>query len=244
MSNNLENFAAGADDWRHLDINQRIVVDFDWVASETLKAKLNIRVPQNGTWGNNNDFNTQNYFNLYEAYFSWIMPIGDIEFAAGQQYFVLPGYMGTGSNPVYDDHQTGIKLNKSFGDTLAVNFNFIRMENAGARTFGAAEVTALGRVKASKDVFTLDVPVTTSIVDVTPWGALALVEEGRTIETEYSIGSIGTNGVAPVGSDEKNQLAYFGGLTSKIKPISNLSFGVDVLVSGSTMEDAENHLLV
>ncbi len=240
MSNNMENFSAGADDWRHFDVNQRIVVDFSWVASETLNAKLNARVPQNGTWGNNNDFNTQNYFNLYEAYLNWFMPIVDVDFTIGQQYFVLPGYMGTSANPVYDDHQVGIALKRAIGDSLAINFNFIRMENAAGRLFTSAEATALGAVKASKDVYTLELPVRTDMINLTPWGAVAFLSEGREINTEYSIGSgIGDNELAYVGSEEENHLAYYAGLTTKFKPISNISFGVDVLVSGSTMKNGE-----
>lgn len=148
--------------------------------------------------------------------------------------------MGTEANPVYDDEQTGISLSKAFNDTLALTFNFIRMENAYFRTFDATEVNALGIVKASKDVYTLEVPITTDLFNVTPWGAVAFLSEGKEINPEYkdNIGSgVGDNELAYVGDESKNHLAYYGGLTSKIKLIDGLNFGVDIAVSDSTMQN-------
>ncbi len=239
MSNNLSSFKAGDDAWNHFDVNQRIEIQFSWDYSEAIRGQMTARVPSNGTWGNNFDFNTHNMFNLYEAYFQWITPIGGLNIVAGQQAFALPGYMNTESSPVYDDNQTGVSVDIPINDLIGINFDWIRLEAAKGRFFSSYYVGS-SEQKAVKDMFNLIIPITTDIVDVTPWASLMLVEEGRTIETAYSLdGVIGSDALAAVGSEEKNQLAYFAGLTSKVKLIDGLNFGIDVLVSGSTMENGE-----
>ncbi len=252
IANNISDFNSDANNNNYMGVDvpftvtQRIEIAFAWIHSDALRGQLTARVPQNGTWGNGDDFGAHNRFFITEGYLNWKPANLGLDISVGQIGFALPAYMGI-VNPVFDDYQTGVAISYPINDMLSINFDFIRLETASAETFDSGYVSSgTHGTQRSYDMLNLVLPIGLQGIDITPWVSVAHLEKGRTIATAYELGaaSIGSGTFAPVADLNVNRFAYFGGLTTKFQLVDNLVFGVDAMYTGTDMKSGERSLFV
>ncbi len=248
VGDNLTDFQTGDKMDVPFTVNTRWEMFFAFEFSEKLNSRIEMRVPNNGTWGNGNDWSI--YMNITNAYINW-KPTDMLNIIAGQQEITLPTYMGY-ANPVFDDHQTGISIDFLLSDTFGVEFDWIRLESLRYPLFASVYSRDISQQSSAYDMFNIVLPVNMGIMELKPWISVAHLGRGVDIETAYADSLIagsatkgdetvvvyfGDNYLAPVGSEAVERFAFMGGLTTKFNVVENLTFGVDAMYTMSTMSD-------
>ncbi len=200
-----------------LGIYQRFQIDMLLAATDTIKAKLRLRVPNNAEWGNTETGigGGEVGVRLRHAYVDWI-PTDGMLMRAGLQPTGLPGYMGSDSNPLMDTDVAALTFSMQINEMIGITAQY-------ARPYTDSESNL---DNTSVNFMTLMLPIKVEGVKVTPWISYASIGKNAepNLDNEYQF-KFGQRNFATTG----NEYAYWVGATSQFTIIDKLTFGADFL---------------
>ena len=166
----------------HFNAAQRIRINFDMVASESLSGRVQLQVGQGQNW---EDRNAPGYYSWGSngvagpgeevtarlAYLDWIIPSTDVLVRMGRQEVAMPSY--TFNSPVLDDVIDGVMVSAPINDMVAVNLGWMRADALISKW----DPTNIMRYEphSSQDLAYLGVDVTADGFKVSPWGMVGFV---------------------------------------------------------------------
>ena len=218
---------------------QRIRINFDMVASESLSGRVQLQVanggdaPQYYTWGTAGVGGTGKYaVTARLAYLDWMVPTTDVLVRMGRQEVTTPSY--TFGSPVLDTPVDGVLVNAPINDMVGVTFGWLR-PSAKLNKWGEAH-TAHG----SADLAYLAVDVAADGFKVTPWGMVGLVgsNAAQTVVKDENGGRLGANptldmfGWGVDGLDTRTTV-YWVGIGGELTMFDPFKFTADFLYSGN-----------
>ena len=161
---------------------QRIRINFDMVASESLSGRVQLQAANGPTlegnaderkpkgyysWGTSGVGGASKAVTARLAYLDWIVPTTDVLVRMGRQEVALPSY--TFNSPVLDDVIDGVMVSAPINDMVAVNLGWMRAEagiSAWNRPYTAHD---------TQDLAYLSVDVAADGFKVSPWGMVGFV---------------------------------------------------------------------
>lgn len=233
-----------------LDIWQRYRLRADFVASETIKYRLGIKVED--TWGRNylTAANPTTALQIYQAFLQFRVPGAETtEIAAGLQDIDLPQSSMFNASPVFGmDRMAALTISTPLvGDTLSTVAGFGRLIDTN-QTFD----TTTKQVGDELDVYFLTLPVNLPGFKVTPWGMMSVI--GRSVDLYTTNASSDgcrnfAEGVLSAGAVESakrwryNQnLYWWTGGAFELTVLDPLKFYADVDYGAGAMSDrAQSH---
>lgn len=208
--------ATGTRTYDPLTIFQRFRLRSDFIANESLKFRLGMRV-DNTAWGNGT-FTVDNpavAIEVYLAYLQFKWPGSDVTFTVGLQNMDLPISSGAlfNANPVFGGTRSAAALvNIPVNDQIKVVTGFTRLID-GNSLFDPTTT----QVADQLDGYLLTLPVTLEGVCVSPWGMLAVAGK----DNNFTLAVDNEN--APLAS---NLLALNGSRTSRLRLAQNMYWWV------------------
>ena len=166
----------------HFNAAQRIRINFDMVASESLSGRVQLQAANGPTlegnadegkpkgyysWGTSGVGGASKAVTARLAYLDWIVPTTDVLVRMGRQEVALPSY--TFNSPVLDDVIDGVMVSAPINDMVAVNLGWMRAEagiSAWNRPYTAHD---------TQDLAYLSVDVAADGFKVSPWGMVGFV---------------------------------------------------------------------
>ncbi len=116
-----------------LMVYQRLQLALDMDMGKDVKGNLTMRIPHYGQYGDGIYAADNISPQLRSVYVDF--PLSRFQITAGLQGFTLPGYMGSGVNPVMDDYFTGFTVSTEIGSATPQLAWFVRdYENNTAGT--------------------------------------------------------------------------------------------------------------
>ena len=158
---------------------QRIRINFDMVASESLSGRVQLQVGQGQnfgsgknapgyySWGSNGVAGPGEEVTARLAYLDWLIPSTDVLVRMGRQEVAMPSY--TFNSPVLDDVIDGVMVSAPINDMVAVNLGWMRAD-AGLSKWGEPY-----EAHNTQDLAYLGVDVTADGFKVSPWGMVGFV---------------------------------------------------------------------
>lgn len=216
---------------------QRIRINFDMVASESLSGRVQLQVanenvgPQYYTWGTSGVGGTGKTVTARLAYLDWMVPTTDVLVRMGRQEVTTPSY--TFGSPVLDTPVDGVLVNAPINDMVGVTLGWLR-PSAKLNKWGEAH-TAHG----SADLAYLAVDVATDGFKVTPWGMVGLVgsNAAMTAADPADPDSKDTANLDMFGAYNANidssTTVYWVGLGGELTMFDPFKFTADFLYSGN-----------
>ena len=163
----------------HFNAAQRIRINFDMVASESLSGRVQLQVGQGQnfgsgknapgyySWGSNGVAGPGEEVTARLAYLDWLIPSTDVLVRMGRQEVAMPSY--TFNSPVLDDVIDGVMVSAPINDMVAVNLGWMRAD-AGLSKWGEPY-----EAHNTQDLAYLGVDVTADGFKVSPWGMVGFV---------------------------------------------------------------------
>ena len=166
----------------HFNAAQRIRINFDMVASESLSGRVQLQAANGPTlegnadegkpkgyysWGTSGVGGASKAVTARLAYLDWIIPSTDVLVRMGRQEVAMPSY--TFNSPVLDDVIDGVMVSAPINDMVAVNLGWMRADagiSAWNRPYTAHD---------TQDLAYLSVDVTADGFKVSPWGMVGFV---------------------------------------------------------------------
>ncbi len=196
---------------------QRIRINFDLVASESLSGRVQLQVTDgssnNYDWGTNGVGGPGSSVTARLAYLDWMVPTTDVLVRMGRQEVALPSY--TFGSSVLDDVVDGVMVSAPITDMVALNVGWLR---------ASAELNKWGtehKPHSSVDLAYLGVDVAADGFKVTPWGMIGFV--GSEAGEFDMLGSAAS----------ENTTAYWVGIGGELTMFDPFKFTADFLYSGN-----------
>ena len=196
---------------------QRIRINFDLVASESLSGRVQLQVTagssNNYDWGTNGVGGPGSSVTARLAYLDWMVPTTDVLVRMGRQEVALPSY--TFGSSVLDDVVDGVMVSAPITDMVALNVGWLR---------ASAELNKWGtehKPHSSVDLAYLGVDVAADGFKVTPWGMIGFV--GSEAGEFDMLGSAAS----------ENTTAYWVGIGGELTMFDPFKFTADFLYSGN-----------
>ena len=205
---------------------QRIRINFDMVASESLSGRVQLQVanenvgPQYYTWGTSGVGGTGKTVTARLAYLDWMVPTTDVLVRMGRQEVTTPSY--TFGSPVLDTPVDGVLVNAPINDMVGVTLGWLRA-SATLNKWGTQHLP-----HSSLDLAYLAVDVAADGFKVTPWGMVGL--KGNATDGFDMVG---------VGTDtDPRTTVYWVGLGGELTMFDPFKFTADFMYSGNDAEGA------
>ncbi len=200
---------------------QRIRINFDMVASESLSGRVQLQVangeqaPQYYTWGTTPGVGgTGKTVTARLAYLDWMVPTTDVLVRMGRQEVTTPSY--TFGSPVLDSPVDGVLVNAPVNDMVGVTLGWLRAR-AEQNRWGIQH-----QPHSSLDLAYLAVDVAADGFKVTPWGMAGFV--GSKVADMDMLGS---------AASSENVMAYWVGLGGELTMFDPFKFTADFLYSAN-----------
>ncbi len=204
---------------------QRIRINFDMVASESLSGRVQLQVangdaaPAYYSWGTSGVGGTGKTVTARLAYLDWMVPNTDVLVRMGRQVVTTPSY--TFGSPVFDSVIDGVVVNAPINDMVGVTFGWLRA-SATLNKWNTAHVA-----HSSADLAYVAVDVAADGFKVTPWGMVGL--KGNATANLDMLGS-------GVDTDSRTTV-YWVGLGGELTMFDPFKFTADFLYSGNDADD-------
>ena len=221
---------------------QRIRINFDMVASESLSGRVQLQVAQGQykgvdldsltlkgapgyySWGTNGVGGPGEEVTARLAYLDWIIPSTDVLVRMGRQEVAMPSY--TFNSPVLDDVIDGVMVSAPINDMVAVNLGWMRAE-ALISKWNPPYLEGY-EPHSSQDLAYLGVDVTADGFKVSPWGMVGFVGSN----------SVG-NPVIDVNEQRENKYLdatthyYWAGIGGELTIFDPFKFTADFIYGGN-----------
>ena len=205
---------------------QRIRINFDMVASESLSGRVQLQVangessPAYYTWGTGKTGGSGKAVTARLAYLDWMIPTTDVLVRMGRQLFAVPSY--TFGSPVFDSVIDGVAINAPINDMVGLTVAWLR-PNATLNKWGVAH-----EAHSSVDLAYVGLDVAADGFKVSPWVMAGL-------KGNASIGS----DMMGVGADADSRTAvYWVGLGGELTMFDPFKFTADFMYSGNDADGA------
>lgn len=237
---------AGTQTEDRFQIWERFRLRTDFVASESVKFRLGLKVED--TWGHGT-FTAANptvSIAVYQAFLQFKWPGCDVEVTAGLQDLSLPGSALFHDSVVFADRAAAVLVNAPLvDDHLRALFGMARMMDKN-RTYD----TSTSQVADEWDFYFLVMPITFDGFKATPWAAAASAGLSAQYFTSGSYGTsnFGENLVSagtfmtPAGWKFQQNMYFFTGSAFEVTALDPIKFYADVVYGQGAMADrAKNH---
>jgi hypothetical protein len=224
---------------------ERFRLRTDFVANETLKFRLGLRVEN--TWGKGTytAANPETAVEVYMAYLQFKWPGTDVEVTAGLQSFDLPQSSIFFNSPVWGgERAAALTIEAPLIDkNLKLVTSFVRFYDKN-RTYDDTTT----QVGDELDGYALTLPITVDGFKITPWAMVAVAGKNTDYWTTYSgpnqvgayLAAPGTL-VSPAGwKNNQNPYLWAGG-AFELTALDPVKFYADVIVSDGAMNDAKKN---
>ena len=216
----------------HFNAAQRIRINFDMVASESLSGRVQLQVGQGQkfgsgknapgyySWGSNGVAGPGEEVTARLAYLDWIIPSTDVLVRMGRQEVAMPSY--TFNSPVLDDVIDGVMVSAPINDMVAVNLGWMRAD-AGLSKWGEPY-----EAHNTQDLAYLGVDVTADGFKVSPWGMVGFVGSN-------SVGNpvIDVNEQGEMKYLDATTHYYWAGIGGELTLFDPFKFTADFMYSGN-----------
>jgi hypothetical protein len=227
------------------EIWQRLRVRTDFVASETVKFRLGIKI--DNTWGTGT-YTAANPDSsgvlVYQAFLQFKWPgLENVEVTAGLQDLSLPQSAIFSGSLIFDDTAAAMTVKAELiPDTLSTVVGFARMIDTN-RTYDATT----SQTDDELDFYFLTLPISVQGFKVTPWGILGIAGKGTGYYTAYASSfaqasfaedllSAGTL-LSPT-KWKNNQNPYFwAGSAFEVSALDPVKFYADVMYGAGAQND-------
>ena len=199
---------------------QRICINFDMVASESLSGRVQLQVanenvgPQYYTWGTSGVGGTGKTVTARLAYLDWMVPTTDVLVRMGRQEVTTPSY--TFGSPILDTPVDGVLVNAPVNDMVGVTLGWLR----ASATLNKWAVEH--QPHSSVDLAYLAVDVAADGFKVTPYGMVGFI--GSNAADLDMLGS---------AASSENVMAYWVGLGGELTMFDPFKFTADFLYSAN-----------
>ena len=185
---------------------QRIRINFDMVASESLSGRVQLQVanenvgPQYYTWGTSGVGGTGKTVTARLAYLDWMVPTTDVLVRMGRQEVTTPSY--TFGSPVLDTPVDGVLVNAPVNDMVGVTLGWLR----ASATLNKWAVEH--QPHSSVDLAYLAVDVAADGFKVTPYGMVGFIgSNAADLDMLGSAASSENGWYAALGAEMKTSFA-------------------------------------
>ena len=217
---------------------QRVRINFDIIASESLSGRVQLQVadgttaPLYQTWGTEGVGGAGKTVTARLAYLDWMIPTTDVLVRMGRQVVAMPSY--TFGSPIMNDPVDAIMVNAPINDMVSVNVGWLRA-SAMLNKWDVAH-----EPHSSADFAYLSVDVAGDGFKVTPWGMLGLV--GNDVSGSYVDdpvagkkyeGNPGKTNMFGYGNPDENATVYWVGLGGELTMFDPFKFTADFMYSGN-----------
>ena len=199
---------------------QRIRINFDMVASESLSGRVQLQVangdtaPPYHTWGTSGVGGTGKTVTARLAYLDWMVPTTDVLVRMGRQEVTTPSY--TFGSPILDTPVDGVLVNAPVNDMVGVTLGWLR----ASATLNKWAVEH--QPHSSVDLAYLAVDVAADGFKVTPYGMVGFI--GSNAADLDMLGS---------AASSENVMAYWVGLGGELTMFDPFKFTADFLYSAN-----------
>lgn len=242
-SDALTSRAAGTQTADRFQIWERFRLRADFVASESVKFRLGLKVED--VWGHGT-FTAANpdtaSIAVYQAYLQFRLPGSDVEVTAGLQDLSLPQSALFNDSVVFGGDRAAALIVTSplVGDKLSVIFGMTRLLDKN-QSYDATT----SQIADECDVYLLAFPVTLQGFKVTPWAAVA---SAGLYGNYFTAGSYGTSNMgenlvsagifsSPTLWRNQQNLYWWAGSAFEITALDPVKFHADVLHAEGAMSD-------
>ena len=204
---------------------QRIRINFDMVASESLSGRVQLQVanenvgPQYYTWGTSGVGGTGKTVTARLAYLDWMVPTTDVLVRMGRQEVTTPSY--TFGSPILDTPVDGVLVNAPVNDMVGVTLGWLR----ASATLNKWAVEH--QPHSSVDLAYLAVDVAADGFKVTPYGMVGFI--GSNAADLDMLGS---------AASSENVMAYWVGLGGELTMFDPFKFTADFIYSANDADGA------
>jgi hypothetical protein len=220
-----------------LSIYERFRLRSDFVSSENLKFRFQIRV-NDVSWGGTLPIdNPPKAIDVSNAYLIFKIPGTEAEINAGYQDLANPQSPFFAGGLVFDTQVAALAVAVPIvDDAFALKFGYFRPR----QTYSDFSPGTKGQ-SANFDAFYLAAPVTTEALAITPWAAFGLI--GR--DTDLSLSSVGAHlspavpaavGLPAAWQNSVNN-AYWLGAAIEVKALDPVKFYADVIYGNAASGD-------
>lgn len=224
---------------------ERFRLRADFVANETLKFRLGLRVEDIWGRGTFTAANPTPAVDVYLAYLQFKWPSTDIEITAGLQQIDLPQSTIFFNSPVWGGERiTGLTVNIPVTDkSFRVLLNYLRLVDIN-RTYDPTTT----QVGDEFDAYVLSLPVTLDDFKVNPWGMAAVVGQKAALWSSYmgpgQLGAyMGAPGalVSPTGWKNNQNAYYWFGSSFELKSLSPVNLYADITYGAGAQNDSKKN---
>ena len=209
---------------------QRIRINFDMVASESLSGRVQLEAANGGdkvkypgqyhTWGTSSTGGTGKAVTARLAYLDWMIPTTDVLVRMGRQSFTVPSY--TFLSPVFDSVIDGVAINAPINDMVGLTVAWLRPD-ATVNKWSEPH-----KAHTSVDLGYLGLDVAADGFKVSPWVIAGL-------KGNASAGS----DMMGVGADaDSRTTVYWVGIGGELTMFDPFKFTADFMYSGNDADGA------
>ena len=211
--------------------DQRVRTQIDFIASETLSAKLHFEIGDL-YWGRSDggsndaplDADRTTTFEVKWAYLDWTIPGTQIKTRQGIQPIALP--MSTGGNPVFTGDVAGISFNVPFNQMIGLTGFWVRPYDVSVGDSGARSFDEM-------DVFGLTLPITTSALKITPWAMAATIGSATAYNNRTGTPWYQLRGRNIAADARENQsFAWWLGVAGEVRALDPFFINFDAIMGG------------
>ena len=226
------------------EIWQRLRVRSDFIANETVKFRLGIKI--DNTWGTGT-YTAANPDNtgvlVYQAFLQFKWPGTDVQITAGLQDLSLPQSAIFSGSLIFDDTAAALSIKANLiPDTLGVVTGFARMIDTN-QTYD----TTTNQVDDELDFYFLTLPITTPGFKATPWTIIGVAGNDARYYSTYASSfaqasfaedllSAGTL-LAPTKWKNDQNAYFWGGGAFEVSALDPVRFYSDVMYGAGAMND-------
>ncbi|WP_027185782.1 outer membrane homotrimeric porin [Desulfovibrio inopinatus] len=218
---------------------ERFRLRTDFIANESLKFRLGLKVEEVWGHGTFTADNSDVSLEVYQAYLKFKWPDTDIEITAGYQPLALPQSAFFDGSIVFDSEAAALVVTSPLiDDTLAINAGFIRFLDNGQDDFTTTQVAD------ELDAYFLALPITLDGATIVPWGMVAVAGingnygafgDGNGAE----LFTAGTYMIAPVGLKNNQNVYWWVGGAFEVDALDPIKLYADVLYGEGNSGDRD-----
>ncbi len=213
--------------------NQRIRINLDMVANESLSGRVQLQVgngasmPHAYDWGTGGVGSTGKDVTARLAYLDWVIPGTDTLVRMGRQEVDIPSY--TFLSPVFDTPSAidGVMTYTPVNDMLAFTVGWLRA-SATLNKWGTAHYP-----HSSVDLAYLSADLKFDGVRFTPWGIVGLHGNGEVDDKGTRVGNMDMMGYGYSTVDEARTTVYWVGAGGELTMFDPFRFTADFVYSGN-----------
>ena len=216
---------------------QRIRINFDMVASESLSGRVQLEAANGGdkvkypgqyhTWGTSSTGGTGKAVTARLAYLDWMIPTTDVLVRMGRQVVSMPSYTFSGSMLGDTGTVDGVVVNAPINEMVGVTVGWLR-PSAELNRWGAPHYA-----HTSVDLAFLSVDLAGDGFKISPWGMIGLHGNGS-YDDDGNLVSPGSLDMMGFGSSsDARTTVYWAGLGGELSMFDPFRFTADFLYSGN-----------